>query len=246
MTGRNTSKADSPQETRETSKQASARLDSQAEAARDDRESDRGVVVGMEDIARAPNASDLVEEDRRGDAAFQSEGQRRDVATGNELGGSDVPIGGEQYVSEGGKQDSTNAVTKQARMLLVDNPNTYTLTGPFPPQNEADISSFIHEISGSTNSKAGKTYTAIKSTKFSFPGGKGMRAAILHKDGTCTFLSNGTTYSQWYSSLKRQGGVGLIWRFNQGLEAENPYVQCDIYMLKALPQPGNADEEIDW
>lgn len=221
------------------------RDDAAREEARAERENDRGEVRNMDDLPDLPNAADLAT-DPDGTHGIQTEGQRRDVAAGNIRGTSDAPIQGEQYVSTGGTQDSTNSLTARARAVLVDEPSTYTLNGPFQARSMADIVDYIYQLVGTTNTKAGKTYTAIKSTNFRFPEGSGTRAAILHADGTCTLLANGTKYPAWYSRLTRQGGVGLIFRFNQQLIAENPFVQCDVYQTKDLPVPTNAEEELDW
>lgn len=207
-------------------------------------------VIDAADLPRAPLATELQTHDVA-DTSYQEVGQAQTTqlpkGDSSVLGTSDVPgIQGEQYVASGGVELSNNAVTAQARAALVDNPVTYRVENLGDLSSESALFAAITLVSGTTKIKAGKLYTAIKSTVFSAPGGRGTRAAVVTKDGTMELLSNGTNYNQWYERITEMGGAGLIFRFDQSLEDKNPYVQCDIYTLKALPKPSVSEDTSVW
>lgn len=162
------------------------------------------------------------------------------------LGGSDVEgAQGEQYIPTTGPVMSNNALTAQARALVVDNPLTHVVNTGMELHTEADLFDAITAASGTTKIKFGKSYTAIKSTTFQAPNGSGTRAGVITRDGVITVLPNGVNYDIWYSEINKQRGYGLVFRFDQRLEEVNPFMQVDIYKRSDLPI-GRPVQEMDW
>lgn len=211
-------------------------------------------VINAADLTQAPVNADLQTHPAE-DTEMQDKGQSRTSQTAkgpvDVLGTSDVDIRGEQFVGEGGVLQSNNAVTGQARALVIDNPMEYTITGLTTRlgveriDSETDLFDAVTAVSGSTKVKWGKNNPAQKSVVFNAPGGSGTRAGIITRDGTITMLANNTPYAHWYHKIKEQRGYGLIFRFDQSLEAKNPYMQCDVFKASALPAVSKAST-LDW
>lgn len=213
-----------------------------------------GQVVDVADMPAAPLNADLQTEPTEATEMQSSGGSRssQGVKGATEvLGTSDAPIRGEQFIGEGGVLESNNAVTEQARALVVENPNMFVVTGLANKlglerlNSEPDLFNAITLACGSTNIKWGKNNPAQKSVTFRQTDGRGTRAAVIQRDGTLTMMGNNTPYAQWYHKIKELGGYGLIFRFDQSLDATNPYMQCDVFKSSALPAVSNQ-AVLDW